>query len=383
MYSFRGQRVSAMALALALTVTALIADGGANHRVSSNQYGVSGGNVNDISRRFCCSGTLGSLVSDGTSLYILSNNHILARSDAAQAGEDVSQPGFVDNSCQVAEIVADLAYAAPLGTSNVDAALAALRPGAMAADGDIMDVGVPGSPVAPTVGMSVQKSGRTTGHTSAAVSAINLSVQVQYQQGCASGKKFRVIYTNQIGITSSTFSAGGDSGSLILTNDASRSPVGLLFAGSSTTTIANPIIEVLAQLGSAAGKTFSFDLSGSSAGGDVGGGGGGGGGGRGRGNGRALGLQSGLSPAEIARGTRVKDAHEGRLMADPAVLGVGVGEDEVNPGRAAVVVLVRRGETAAGLERQLDGVAVRVIETDDIVAYGWNEALGGSCKKVR
>lgn len=381
MYIFRGRPVSTIALALALTGAALVADDGADHRVSSELYGVSGGNVNDISRRFCCSGTLGALVSDGASLYILSNNHVLARSDAAQAGEDVSQPGFIDNNCEVAEIVADLSYAAPLGSSNVDAALAELRVGRMAADGEIMDVGIPGSPVDPTVGLAVQKSGRTTGHTTASITAINLSVQVQYQEGCGTGgKRFRVIYTNQIGINSSTFSAGGDSGSLILTNN--RNPVGLLFAGSSTTTIANPIGEVLAELGSAAGKTFSFDLSGSSAGGDVGGGGGGGGG-RGRGNGRALGLQSGLSPAEIARGTRVKDAHEGRLMADPAVLGVGVGEDEVNPGRAAVVVLVRRGQTAAGLERELDGVAVRVIETDDIVAYGWNEALGGSCKKVR
>lgn len=381
MYSFRGRPFSSIALALALTGTALVADDGADHRLSSPLYGVSGGNVNDRSKAFCCSGTLGALVADGAGTrYILSNNHVLARSGAAASGEDVSQPGMIDTNCQVAELVADLAYAAPLGSSNVDAALAQLRSGAMDPSGEIMDVGIPGGAVAPTVGMSVQKSGRTTGHTTATVSAINLSVQVQYQQGCGGGRKFRVTYTNQIGINSSTFSAGGDSGSLILTNSAN--PVGLLFAGSSTTTIANPIEEVLEELGSTAGKTFSFDLSGSGAGGDVGAGGGGGGG-RGRGNGRALGLQSGLSPAEIARGTRVKDAHEGRLMADPAVLGVGVGEDEVNPGRAAVVVLVRRGETAAGLERQLDGVAVRVIETDDIVAYGWNEALGGSCKKVR
>jgi len=368
MSRFRGRPTSSVVLVLALAGTALVADDGADHRVSSELYGVSGGNVNDRSKAFCCSGTLGALVADDAGTrYILSNNHVLARSGAGATGDDISQPGMIDTNCQVAERVADLAYAAPLGTSNVDAALAELRPGAMAADGEILDVGVPGSPVNATVGMSVQKSGRTTGHTTAAVSAINVSVQVQYQQGCGSGKKFRVTYTNQVAISSSTFSAGGDSGSLILTN--AGNPVALLFAGSSTTTIANPIGEVLVRLGeAAAGKTFGFDLSG------------GGSGGSNRGQGR---IESALSAEEIERGSRAKAAHERRLMDDPAVLGVGVGEDEFAPGRAAVVVLVRRGAAANGLTRQLDGVAVRVIETDEIVAYGWNEALGGSCKKVR
>jgi hypothetical protein len=369
MYSFSGRPISSIALVLAITGTALVADGGANHRLSSDLYGVSGGNVNDRSRAFCCSGTLGSLVADGVGTrYILSNNHVLARSGAGETGEDVSQPGMIDNNCQVADIVADLAYAAPLGSSNVDAALAELRAGEMDAGGEIMDIGVPsGDTATPAVGMSVAKSGRTTGLTTGAVSSINTTVQVQYQQGCGSGKKFRVLYTNQVVINSSTFSAGGDSGSLIVRNTAAHEPVALLYAGSSTTTIGNPIDEVLLRLGSAAGKTFSFDLSG-----------GGGGGNQARRR-----IESNLSAEEIERGSRAKDAHERRLMGDPSVLGVGVGEDEFAPGRAAVVVLVRRGAAASGLARQLDGVAVRIIETDEIVAYGWNEALGGSCKKVR
>ena len=44
------------------------------------------------------------------------------------------------------------------------------------------------------------------------------------------------------------FSAGGDSGSLIVTN-GTQQPTGLLFAGSTTHTIANPIQAVLAALG--------------------------------------------------------------------------------------------------------------------------------------
>jgi PKD repeat protein len=52
-------------------------------------------------------------------------------------------------------------------------------------------------------------------------------------------------FVGQIAITPGTFSAGGDSGSLIVTDDENKNPVGLLFAGSDTHTIANPIGLVL------------------------------------------------------------------------------------------------------------------------------------------
>src|SRR5215213_11783212 len=92
-------------LTLAVLCSALLtapgfADGGANHQKRNTNFGVSGGNVNDISRRYCCSGTLGALITDGTTQYILSNNHVLARGDQAVAGEDVSQPGLIDNGCR-------------------------------------------------------------------------------------------------------------------------------------------------------------------------------------------------------------------------------------------------------------------------------------------
>jgi hypothetical protein len=52
-------------------------------------------------------------------------------------------------------------------------------------------------------------------------------------------------FVDQIAITDGTFSAGGDSGSLIVTADDKKNPVGLLFAGSDMHTIANPIGLVL------------------------------------------------------------------------------------------------------------------------------------------
>src|SRR6185436_13828912 len=130
----------------------------------------------------------------------------------------------------------------------------------------IEDIGVPSSTVVnPSVGLGVAKSGRTTGFTTGTISSINTSVNVQYQKDCNAGKKFTVSYTNQVVINSSTFSAGGDSGSLIVTNNAAHSPVALLFAGSSTTTIGNPIGEVLIKLGTALGRTFSFGGGGGAA----------------------------------------------------------------------------------------------------------------------
>ncbi|HSL54238.1 MAG TPA: hypothetical protein VK868_07575, partial [Pyrinomonadaceae bacterium] len=240
-------------------LTAGLADGGPNHRVRNQHFGVSGGNVNDASRSFCCSGTLGALITDGTNQYILSNNHVLARSGQAVAGEDVSQPGLIDSNCNIATVVADFTGAAALGPSNVDAAVAQLRPGQMDSTGFIEDIGVPSSSiVSPSVGLSVAKSGRTTGFTTGTISSINTSVNVQYQAGCGKGKKFTVSFTGQVVINSSTFSAGGDSGSLIVTNNASHNPVALLYAGSSTSTIGNPIGEVLTRLGTALGRTFSF-----------------------------------------------------------------------------------------------------------------------------
>jgi hypothetical protein len=90
------------------------------------KLGTTGGNVNDFTIKgniiTCCSGTLGSLVSRGGAQFILSNNHVLARSDQAKTGEIISQPGLVDNNCNPGNTVAHLTQAAPLKTSGVDAA---------------------------------------------------------------------------------------------------------------------------------------------------------------------------------------------------------------------------------------------------------------------
>ena len=356
-----------VAVALSSFLIPTLADGGANHRVRNQNFGVSGGNVNDRSSRFCCSGTLGSLVTFGGTQYILSNNHVLARSDQASVGEDVSQPGMIDANCQITTIVADFSAAPPLGSSNVDAAVAQLRPGTMDSTGEIEDIGVPSSTIAnATVGMSVAKSGRTTGFTTGNVSSVNTSVNVQYQRGCGQGKKFVVSFTNQVVINSSSFSAGGDSGSLILTNDGTRRPVALLFAGSSTSTIGNPIGEVLTKVGAALGGPVSFSGT------------------AGTGNGKlALGDSLGRQPLIPSFGGQMRELpqqatdrvaavlelHRDSLMSRSSVIGVGIGASEEDDSEGAIVVYVDKTAGARPvLPRSIDGTRVRVVLTDPFVA---------------
>jgi hypothetical protein len=221
------------------------------------QLGVSGGNAGDIANGFCCSGTLGALVTDGRRQFILSNTHVFAgdavvggNGKIASAGDDINQSGLVDVGCQVipADMVADLSEWAHFGTGNIDAAIAEVRSGQVRTDGAILEIGtIANTTAAAFVGQAVKKSGRTTGLTRSAVSGLNATINVGYTDECA-GNSFTVQYTGQIIITNrgSKFLNSGDSGSLMV-EDAAVNPraVGLLYAGSSTIAIANPIDDVL------------------------------------------------------------------------------------------------------------------------------------------
>jgi len=353
--SLKGFAVALVAASVLTIGPSLYADSGANHQVRNINFGVSGGNVNDITARFCCSGTLGSLVESGGTQYILSCNHILARSDQAAVGEDISQPGLIDNNCQIPPIVADFTTASPLGT-NVDAAIAQLRAGAMDSTGFIEVIGTISSVVkAPSVGLSVAKSGRTTGFTTGTIASVNTSVSVQYQKNCGSGKKFVVSYTNQVVINSRTFSAGGESGSLIVSNNFCNQPVALLYAGSSTTTIGNPIGEVLSKLSARLGNSVSFVGSTCSAAPEI----------------ASVNRQTPEpSEASVARSLEVMRARETELMSRPGIIGVGVGASETDPNEASIVVYIdANAQFSANVPRRINGVRVRRVYTEPFVAY--------------
>lgn len=344
------RRVSIFLLLLAVTSTLFAQAANQAPQTQPVNLGTSGGNVNDITRAFCCSGTLGSLVTKGGVGYILSNAHVLARVGQAQVGEDISQPGLIDDGCKVFQVVANYSEMAPLNGSsgsNVDAALAAVRSGAVTSTGEIIGVGVPAASTAtPTVGRGVAKSGRTTGLTCATIASTNTTVKVQYQKNCGSGRKFFVKYANQVVINSTSFSAGGDSGSLIVTSDTAQ-PVALLYAGSSSSTIGNPIGDVVSALGVSfvGGSTHSVTC--------------------------AAGALSAPSPSTAAldHAAAVKEAHLDQLMSTPAVQGVGIGADA--QGNAIIIVYTELGRPEGFIPDMIDGVRTQVVRTDQFRAFDW------------
>jgi hypothetical protein len=219
--------------------------GGATERYDRPvPIGVSTGHTN------ITAGTIGCRVQVGCHRYALSNNHVFADEGGAALGDDILQPGPYDGGASPADIIGTLYDYEPIVFSTsanniMDAALVAVDE-TLVQSGTLPDgYGQPRSlPIDATPGMRVMKYGRTTGFTSAGVDAIGATVNVAYDNGTAR-------FINQIIIKPGTFSAGGDSGSLIVADGGTddRRPVGLLFAGSNAITIANPIAPVLARFG--------------------------------------------------------------------------------------------------------------------------------------
>jgi hypothetical protein len=212
-------------------------------------------------------GTIGARVKDAAgNVYALSNNHVYANQNEASFGDNVLQPGAFDGGTNPADAIGTLYAFEPIdftfaGENYVDAAIA------LSSASDLANSTLPdgyGTPSAIIFGdededgffddtkdllqLPVQKYGRTTGLTDGVVSAINVYVEVCYEQFWGFCIKSAYFF-DQIQISGSGFSGGGDSGSLIVTNDANKNPVGLLFAGSDTTTFANRIDLVLNAFG--------------------------------------------------------------------------------------------------------------------------------------
>ena len=237
----------------------------ADHRAKQTppvQLGTSGGWRYDLANGYCCGGTLGSLVKKGSTQYVLSNYHVLeadivsgGNGRTAQPGDPVVQPGLIDVNCSAssAQNVASLSGIKSLPSSNVDCAIAQVISGMVRTDGSILDVGtISASTIAASLNQAVKKSGRTTGLTRSSVSGLNATIRVSYENECAGGTALTKTFTGQIIVrnSGSRFLNSGDSGSLMV-QDVTTNPraVGLLFAGSSTTAVANPIGQVLSFLG--------------------------------------------------------------------------------------------------------------------------------------
>jgi hypothetical protein len=364
------------------TSTVTIVPDNANTLPVPVELGSTGSNFKDFvnnttkNTTTCCGGTLGSLVTRGGTQYILSNTHVLARSDAASIGDNIVQPGLIDTpTCTTAgtTTVANLSQFFNLQTSptpNIDAAIAQVVAGKVDTAGKIVYLGAAvdsnGVPVAdapqggaglPTssiaTGRAIAKSGRSTGLTCSTVEATNISTSVDYTTNCdGTGTKFTINYVNQIGVIGGDFSGEGDSGSLIVTQDTAT-PVALLYAGSNTDTVGNPVADVL-----------NFFKSGGNAVTFVGGG-----------AHQVIGctlptapqsaktvVPSAVATEVLQKATTTRDLHSPELLAYPQVQAVGVGQSYDNPKEAAILFFVTQGESRSNLPTQVDGIRTRIIE---------------------
>ncbi len=232
-----------------------------------------------IGHRDITAGTLGCLVRTGGQPFILSNNHVLANSNAAAIGDPILQPGPIDGGSLATDHIANLEAFVPItflapeppsectfaqgviaalnagcqviGSQTryrivslqaqenlVDAAIARPLNSADLRD-EILGIGSIRGTAPGTLGMPVKKSGRTTGLTTGEILQVDVTVDVQYGAGQVAR------FNDQL--LAGAMSQGGDSGSAVL--DGENRLVGLLFAGSDATTIINRIEHVFAALG--------------------------------------------------------------------------------------------------------------------------------------
>jgi hypothetical protein len=203
------------------------------------QMGTSTGN--DLE---CASGTLGCVVVKNGTEYFLSNNHVFARENAANNGERIDAPGRYDGHpvCAQTPKAGSLADFQPISFTNnntIDAAIALPDPARAYSQVEAGGYDPSSTVAAPSVGLAVKKTGRTSNLTHGNIQAINVTIQVQYSNGGIA------TFVNQIQ-TPGNFIRSGDSGSLMVT-ETGANPVGLCFAGGSGGSFANPISNVLSR----------------------------------------------------------------------------------------------------------------------------------------
>ncbi|MGO9317380.1 MAG: hypothetical protein ACLPXT_14560 [Terracidiphilus sp.] len=385
--------------AVVLVNSAGVVSNPATHQAQSPAMvllGSSGGNNTDYDTRGnqivdCCSGTLGALIEDaGKREYILSNNHVLARSDHAGVGDTIIQPGLIDNNCTPLEEgsgvqpVASLSGWLPLSSNqtNADAAIAQVTSSAVDPSGNILELGSrqadgtlaaapPGISTSggrgetATLDLQVAKSGRTTGLTCGGISAIDLDVTVDYYLDCAETRPYLTkTFTHQLGLSGNQFSDAGDSGALVV-DAANAEPVGLYFAGGTDNSgvsqgVANPAAEVLTELGAQSGGSYTFVGTADHA---------------------VSCLNYGDNTIPSAQGRALSDAEtaraqqalgQARMLVNSAagILGVSTGKSSDHPGEAAIILYTDESRTV-NVPSAVNGVrTIAIPTTTRAVVYG-------------
>ena len=219
-------------------------------------------------------GTLGFIVEDGQMRYLVSNNHVLARENTANPGEEIVQPGTKDlnghdidrlalhaalvGEFKIAELFdfIDVRLKTPNGnqTNKVDVAIAKMTEsrsdesharhgygGRLEGFGPAYRVDKGGKI---TGSANVNKVGRTSGYTEGYVANVKATIPLQFGKGTA-------VFVDQLAVrpgkdNNGVFSTDGDSGAALVTDG--HEIVGLIFSGGPRRSLANPIDEIMRAL---------------------------------------------------------------------------------------------------------------------------------------
>jgi hypothetical protein len=188
---------------------------------------------------------------------MVSNNHVLANSNAASFGDSIIQPGRADGGVNTADRIAILERFvtinfSPGATNFLDCATGWCWPDRIRRDHVYHRGGstarffrIGNTVIEPFVNMVVGKTGRTTDLKQGTIRATGVSINVNY--GSAGVGHFRDQFSVR-STSSRDFSAGGDSGSIVWQWNSRLSPVGLLFAGGGGTTFCNRMSRVVTAL---------------------------------------------------------------------------------------------------------------------------------------
>lgn len=390
-------RVFLLIALMVFPLAAAMADGPALEHKKQQATPIALGSTGINPKIGCNAGTLGSKLKDANAkVYILSNYHVMVNSMTDMPGDSIQHaaPADTDGCLSAGTVnVGNVADWVPLvdgKPSTVDAAIALTTDALTSPTAVILDVGTPLSqPVVAAKGMKVRKSGRTTGDTHGVVTGIDATV------GPIDYGELTTIFFDQIEIIGAqatdkngkplpilpnyaSFSEGGDSGSLVVTDSgnesyAANAPVGLLFAGTSSPrskpgelgkyrfTFANPIGKVQSEFQAGhtrTGKKYTLCF----------------------GNLKAQCLAP-SSPSTIASGSavdpniaaaiNVKDRNDAFLLSLPEVVGHSVSESQSGSGEIVIKVYLREAtaEALAAMPASLEGIPVETVVTGDIVPF--------------
>jgi hypothetical protein len=197
-----------------------------------------------------------------TPVYMLSCNHVFAGENDAVEYEQQDQPGRYDVDCGTSGAVGKLhswnyINHSRNSTNYYDCALAECNPNLSGGWSPAMMSNASTSPytlsytptnstVAPTVGMGIKKTGRTSGYNTASIYGIDVTITVAYTD-------FNATFIDQIYVDNGTYIQAGDSGSMSVVNNPGETndgdPVGLDFAGSSTACFMNRMDHIAHDFG--------------------------------------------------------------------------------------------------------------------------------------